>query len=166
VSEMTIRPAHEDELPAVGELTYQAYLADGHLTGREDSNYAGQLKDARPRYQEADLLVAVDGANTLLGTVTIAHPGSTWREIGRDDELEFRMLAVSPSARGRGVGETLTRHVLDEAARQGFTAVVLSSSTNMHAAHRLYERLGFRRTPDLDWNPEPDVPLITYRVDL
>jgi len=166
MSEVTIRPAREEDLPAVGELTFEAYQANGYLEGREDGAYAGKLKDARPRQQEAELLVAVDEAGALLGTVTIAHPGTAWREIGQDDELEFRMLAVSPAARGRGIGEALTRRVLDEATEQGFRAVVLSSSKSMHAAHRLYERLGFRRTPDLDWTPEPDVHLVTYRLDI
>lgn len=166
MSEVTIRPAREEDLPAVGVLTFEAYNSDGHIAGGPDSYYAKQLANAQPRYQEAELLVAVDGAGTVLGTVTIAHPGSPWREIGRDDELEFRMLAVSPLARGKGVGEALARHVLDEAARLGLTAVVLSSSGTMHAAHRLYERLGFRRTPDLDWSPVPGAPLLTYRLDL
>jgi ribosomal protein S18 acetylase RimI-like enzyme len=166
MSELAIRPAGEADLPAVGELTAEAYRADGHLAGREDGSYAKKLADARPRYQEAELLVAVDGQGTVLGTVTVAHPGSTMREIGRSDELEFRMLAVSPAARGRGVGEALTRRVLDRAAELGFTAVVLSSSETMRAAHRLYERLGFHRTPELDWSPEPDIQLITFRLDL
>ena len=163
---MTIRPAREEDLPAVGALTFDAYHQGGHLSGGPDSYYAKQLANARPRYQEAELLVAVDAAGTILGTVTIAHPGSTWREIGRDDELEFRMLAVSPLARGRGVGEALTRHVLDEAARLGFTAVVLSSSGSMRMTHHLYERLGFRRTPEKDWSPVPGAPLLAYRLDL
>jgi len=166
MSELTIRAAREDELDAIGRLTYDAYLADGHLAGREHGAYAAKLADARPRFTEADLLVAVDDDGTLLGTVTIAHPGSSWREIGREDELEFRMLAVSPAARGRGVGEALTRTVLDRAAELGLRAVVLSSSKSMTTAHRLYERLGFRRTPELDWVPEPGVSLITYRVEL
>jgi len=161
-----IRRAREEELPAVGRLTFEAYRADGHLAGREDGYYAGQLANARPRYEEAELLVAVDDAGTLLGTVTIARSGSSWREIGRPDELEFRMLAVSPTARGRGVGEAMTRRVLDRATELGLAAVVLSSSADMRAAHRLYERLGFRRTPDLDWSPEPTISLITYRLDL
>lgn len=162
---MAIRLAREEDLPAVGALTFDAYRANGYLAGREDGYYAGGLANARPRYEEAELLVAVDDAGTVLGTVTIAQPGSSWREIGRPDELEFRMLAVSPAARGRGVGEALARRVLDRAVELGFTAVVLSSSEKMHAAHRIYERLGFRRTPELDWSPEPDVPLITYRLD-
>jgi GNAT superfamily N-acetyltransferase len=166
VSEVTIRPAREEELTAIGELTFEAYRTNGYLAGREDGSYARQLSNARPRYEEAELLVAVDDAGRLLGTVTIAEPGSPWREIGTDDQLEFRMLAVSPAARGRGVGELMTRWVLDCAVERGFAAVALSSSEKMHAAHRLYERLGFRRTPELDWRPEPDVPLITYRLDV
>lgn len=166
MSELTIRPARADELGAVGRLTSDAYLADGYLAGREDGAYAKKLADARPRYEQAELLVAVDDDDTILGTVTIAGPGSTWREVARDDELEFRMLAVAPAARGRGVGEALTRRVLDRAVELGFRAVVLSSSKDMATAHRLYERLGFRRTPELDWAPEPTVPLITYRVEL
>ncbi|TDV54105.1 GNAT family N-acetyltransferase [Actinophytocola oryzae] len=166
MSEVTIRPAGEEDLPAVGEVTYEAYHTDGHVPGREQSDYGNVLRDARARYEEAELLVAVDEAGAVLGTVTIARPGSKWREIGKDDELEFRMLAVSSAARGRGVGAALTRRVLARAAELGLPSVVLSSSKTMHAAHRLYERLGFHRTPDLDWSPLPTIPLITYRLDL
>jgi hypothetical protein len=33
-------------------------------------------------------------------------------------------------------------------------------------AQRLYARLGFRRTPELDWKPVPSVELLAYRLDL
>jgi ribosomal protein S18 acetylase RimI-like enzyme len=167
MSEVTVRLAREDELPAVGEVTFEAYRANGYLAGREDGRYARKLRDARPRFEETELLVAVDDEDTVLGTVAIALPGTSWRELGGSpDELEFRMLAVSPAARGRGVGEALTRRVLERATELGCRAVVLSSSKLMHAAHRLYERLGFYRTPDLDWSPETNVLLIAYRLDL
>ncbi|MER6536894.1 hypothetical protein ABT215_24450, partial [Streptomyces sp900105755] len=51
----------------------------------------------------------------------------------------------------------------------GCTAVVLSTQPTMHTAHRLYERLGFVRTPDRDWNPLPepaDITLLTYELTL
>jgi ribosomal protein S18 acetylase RimI-like enzyme len=163
MSEVTIRPAREDELGAVGELTMKAYHADGFETS---GPYALKLADARPRAEEAELLVAVDDTGVLLGTVTVAPPGSPWAQVAAPDELEFRMLAVSPAARGRGVGEALTRRVIERAEELGLRAVTLSSSHNMSAAHRLYERLGFRRTPEADWSPVPDVDLITYRLDL
>jgi ribosomal protein S18 acetylase RimI-like enzyme len=163
MSEVTIRPAREDELGVVGELTINAYHADGFETSGE---YALKLADARPRAEQAELLVAVDDTDTVLGTVTVAPPGSPWAQVSGPDELEFRMLAVAPSARGRGVGEALTRRVIERAEELGLRAVTLSSSPNMVVAHRLYERLGFRRTPEADWSPVPGVDLITYRLDL
>jgi hypothetical protein len=36
----------------------------------------------------------------------------------------------------------------------------------MHAAHRLYERLGFTRLPALDWSPSEGVQLLGYTHDL
>jgi ribosomal protein S18 acetylase RimI-like enzyme len=163
MSELIIRPARAEELTAVGELTVSAYRADGFTEAQ--TPYALKLADASARQAEAELLVAVDEEDHLLGTVTIVHPGTPWSEISVAGQLEFRMLAVAPSARGRGVGEALTRHVLDRAAEQGLNTVVMSSSTAMHSAHRLYERLGFHRTPKADWSPAPGVDLITYRLD-
>ena len=39
----------------------------------------------------------------------------------------------------------------------------------MHGAHRIYERLGFVRTPERDWNPLPElvgITLLTYELTL
>jgi hypothetical protein len=36
----------------------------------------------------------------------------------------------------------------------------------MNAAHRLYQRNHFVRVPERDWLPDPDVPLIAFRLDL
>jgi len=163
MSEVTIRPAHPAELADVGRLTVDAYRASGYRIG---GPYAAKLADATPRAHEAELLVAADADDTILGTVTIAPPGSPWAQVAAADELEFRMLAVSASARGRGVGEALTRAAVDRATELGLRAVVLSSSEEMTVAHRLYERLGFHRTPAKDWQPAPAVTLITYRLEL
>jgi ribosomal protein S18 acetylase RimI-like enzyme len=167
MSEITIRPAHESELTAIGDLTIESYGADGFIDdhGATPTPYRLKLADARPRFEEAELVVAVDDTSALLGTVTIAPPGTPWAQVAGPDHLEFRMLAVAPAARGRGVGEALTRRVLDRAVELGLRGVALSSSQDMHAAHRIYERLGFRRTPEADWSPVPDVLLITYRLD-
>jgi ribosomal protein S18 acetylase RimI-like enzyme len=165
MSEFVIRAAREEELAAVGELTIGAYRADDFVA-EISGPYALKLADARTRAAEAELLVAVDDAGAVLGTVTIAPPGSPWAQVAATDELEFRMLAVSPAARGRGVGEALTRRVVERAAELGLRAVTLSSSPEMVVAHRLYERLGFRRTPEADWSPVPGTALLTYRLDL
>ena len=159
---MIVRPAREEELSAVGELTVAAYAE--WLDGERDP-YADHLRNARARFLEAELYVAVED-DELLGTVTLCPVESAWREIGVGNEGEFRMLATAPAARGRGVGAALTQVALDRFRQVGAPALVLSTLPEMTAAHRIYERLGFERTPDRDWRPYPDTLLITYRKDL
>ena len=72
------------------------------------------------------------------------------------------MLAVAKSARGRGIGSSLVRHVLDRAAHEGYRAVVLSTMPAMAEARRLYERLGFTRAPERDWAVIPDLVLPVF----
>ena len=101
-------------------------------------------------------------AGQLLGTVTFVPDGGPLGEIAEPHETEFRMLAVDPSAQGRGVGTALTRHVLAASPPIGKDHVVCSSLAAMRAAHRIYERLGFRRAPERDWSPVPGVDLIAF----
>jgi GNAT superfamily N-acetyltransferase len=160
-----LRRARPEELVAVGELTLAAYVADGFLDN--DDDYASELRAAAHRAAEAELIVAVDPAgHELLGTVTFALFGSHYAEISRTGEAEFRMLAVAPAARGRGIGHDLARWCVDRARELGCKALVLSSLDRMYTAHRLYERMGFQRLPDRDWTPAPDITLVAYRLDL
>ncbi|MEQ4209750.1 GNAT family N-acetyltransferase [Actinopolymorpha sp. B9G3] len=159
-----IRVAQSGEHTSAGDLTVAAYVGAGLLPA--DHSYVHQLGDAKRRAAEAELLVALDRAGALLGTVTYCPPGSTYREIGRDDEGEFRMLAVSPQAHGRGIGEALVRTCLSRARPDGKRGIALSSSTAMHAAHRLYERLGFARDPRRDWTPAPGVSLLAFAREI
>ena len=48
-----------------------------------------------------------------------------------------------PRARGRGVGEALTRVLVDDAAARAVDTVFLSARDD--AVARVYERVGFRR---------------------
>lgn len=156
-----IRAARQDEYAAAGELTASAYIADGFV-GADDA-YVDELRDAATRAAEAELLVAVDRTSgAVVGTVTTCPDGSPFREIARDGEGEFRMLAVAKAARGNGVGEALVRAVLARAHAVGKRAVAMSSAARMTTAHRLYERLGFTRDPKRDWSPLPEVSLLAF----
>ena len=156
-------PTDADELAAIGARTVAAYLADGYLDGGEDG-YADHLRNAGDRARQADLAVAIEDA--VVGTVTSCRAGTPWAEVSGDGEAEFRMLAVAPPARGRGVGAALAGWCVDRARADGCHAVALSTLPVMHGAHRIYQRMGFVRTPERDWFPEPDIPLITYRLVL
>lgn len=162
---MTVRPARPEEYAEIGELTARVYLDAGYT--RPGSAYLPRLRDARSRAEQAELLVAVDDAGKLVGSVTYAAGGSPYAETATGSgEAGFRMLVVDPAGRGLGVGTALVRACLDRARAGGARTVRLSTQPEMHAAHRLYERLGFTRTPELDWSPEPDVHLITYALPL
>jgi len=160
-----LRRAQPEEFLAVGQLTLGAYTADGYLV--EDTDYAAELVGAAHRAAEAELVVAVDPtSHELLGTVTFCLSGSHYAEVSHAGEAEFRMLAVAPEARGRGVCHALARWCVDRARELGCTAVVLCTLDRMHTAHRLYDRMGFSRLPERDWDPTPDITLLAYGLDL
>jgi GNAT superfamily N-acetyltransferase len=162
--EFTIRAAQGHEYAEVGALTERAYRIDGFVD--DSSDYGLELRDAASRASAAELLVAVDAAGRSVGTVTVCLPGSPYVELAEPHELEFRMLAVDRSARGRGVARRLVEAVLARARELGFGRVVLCSIDTMSTAHRLYARLGFRRYPERDWSPVPGIELLAFQLDL
>ncbi|MFE7439603.1 GNAT family N-acetyltransferase [Streptomyces chartreusis] len=167
--DIAIRPAEPDEFDGLGEITARAYLHDGLLDFGESDEYLGELRDVAKRAAAAEVLVAVaDGR--LLGGVTFVPSGGPMADIARSGEAEIRMLAVDRAGRGRGAGEALVRACVDRArATEGCVRIVLSTQRTMHGAHRIYERLGFVRTPERDWNPIPhlvDITLLTYELTL
>ncbi|MFB7272947.1 GNAT family N-acetyltransferase [Streptomyces sp. NPDC056244] len=165
--DFTIREAEPGEYARLGEITARAYLVDGHLDFGEDDPYLYTLRDVATRAAEAEVLAAVDPDGTVLGGVTVVLAGGPWADIAQDGEAEFRMLAVDRAARGRGVGEALVRACVARAQNtEGCIRLVLSTQASMRQAHRIYERLGFVRTPERDWEPLPELPLLAYVLDL
>ncbi|EEP71527.1 GCN5 N-acetyltransferase [Micromonospora sp. ATCC 39149] len=161
-----VRRAVPADFPAVARLTVAAYEADGQLKG--ENSYGVVLADVATRAQTGEVLVAADGATgEVLGSVTFVLPGTPYAELCGPGEAEFRMLAVDPAAQGRGIGAALVEACLSRAAAQGCSAVVICvRSGHAETAHRLYERLGFVRTPERDWSPLPGVELLGLRREL
>lgn len=159
---LTIRVAEGDDLAQVGELTVQAYLSDALVD--PDHWYVDELRDAQRRATQATVLVAVEG-DQVLGTITLAPHGTPYAEIAGPGELELRMLAVHPDARGRRIGEKLMRAAIERGLGWGAHAVVLSTMPEMRSAQRVYDRMGLRRTPERDWSGESGLVFLTYVAD-
>jgi ribosomal protein S18 acetylase RimI-like enzyme len=158
-----IRPVKPHEYAEAGQVVVAAYraLPGAHMSG----SYADELADIAGRVAASEVLVAVD--QRLIGCVTLVpDPQSPWAEGLRDDEVGIRMLAVLPDAQGRGVGESLVQAGIARARKLGRKAIFLHSTPWMTGAHRLYQRAGFVRLPERDWQPVPDVPLLAFRLQL
>jgi GNAT superfamily N-acetyltransferase len=155
---VVVRRNRPDSHAAAGAVCVAAY--DPLLTGAED-DYRDRLRDVATRAAQAEVWVAVL-EETVVGVVTYCPPGSPWREIGRDDEGEFRMLAVDPAAQGAGAGTALARLCEERAREHGARGMALSSLATMAAAHQVYGRLGYARDPERDWSPVPGVDLLAF----
>lgn len=158
---LTVAEIRPDQLDEVAELTVGVYRGEG-FSGEE---YEPQLRDAASRAKTATVLVA-ELDDQVVGAVTVATRGGEWAEQAVPGEAVIRMLVVAPQARGAGAGQALVEACLGEARAAGCTLVRLSSQEEMTAAHRLYERLGFTRTPSFDWSPIPGLRLRTYALAL
>ena len=159
---VVVRAASPVDFPRIAELTVGAYRDDGLAP----AEYVPVLADVAARAEMAELLVACTDDGTILGSVALVLDGAFGEVTAGPEEAAFRMLAVDPVARGRGVGEGLVLACLDGARSAGKRRMVLSTDTRMAAAHRLYERLGFMRLPERDWSPLPGVELLVYARDV
>lgn len=156
-----IRAVRPEEYDDVAELTARVYLNEGYGS----PEYEPRLRDVAGRDASAHVLVAVLDER-VVGAVTLASYGSEWAEAAQPDEAVIRMLAVDPDVRGAGTGEALVRACVELAGQDGCGLIRLSTEPAMTVAHRLYERLGFVRTPTDDWEPVPGLRLLGYRLRL
>lgn len=161
-----VRLVRAAEIDLVSDLTENAYTSDYDLP----DGYRLSLRMVADRARAHEVWVAEDRATgAVLGTVSTPRPGSWISELGQPGELDFRLLAVDPAARGRGIGELLTRHVLDLARQRGLDRVVMNSGPEMLGAHRLYDRMGFQRLPERSVTFEDSgrtVTLLTFSFDV
>lgn len=124
-SALRIRPATADDLPGIHAIEKASF---GDPWSRAAFAQAMQSP-------EVHLAVADPGEGApLLGFVAL-------RAVM--DEAEILNVAVSPSARGAGVGRALVRHALDRAGEAGAFSVFLEVRPSNVAALALYRSFGF-----------------------
>ncbi|RKE21066.1 GNAT family N-acetyltransferase [Streptomyces sp. TLI_171] len=157
-----VRRALDHDLPGAAAVSVEAFVGDGYTS--PDSDYVHLLSDTGRRNREAEVLVAVDAAGAVLGCVTFAPGGTAWADVAAPDEGEIRMLAVGAAARGRGAGRALVQAAIDRSRELGLAGMAFSTRPEMVHAHRIYDALGFVRTPARDWQPHPGLELMVYTM--
>jgi ribosomal protein S18 acetylase RimI-like enzyme len=176
-----LNPGYAPELRALGTqgdgTVLVAVPEDGPPGGSADGGTAGGSEDGGTADAPADGGTAAgsgdgpgrglaNGAGLIAGTIMLVTWPLAGELVGGPDEAEIRALAVAPGVQNGGVGTGLLLTALNWAELAGARRVVLSTLPEMRAAHRLYERNGFRRLPDRDWSPRADVQLLAYILEL
>ncbi|HEX6746477.1 MAG TPA: GNAT family N-acetyltransferase [Longimicrobium sp.] len=154
------KPAEYAEIAAVNVAAYEEFRARIDDAGwtRMRANISGIAREA-----ETSTVLVARGGDGVLGAVLYYAPGTTIPPLA-PEWASIRTLAVSPAARGRGVGEALVRECIARARADGAAALGLYTTAMMGTAIALYERLGFVRDGDLP--PRHGHPCWRYRLDL
>ena len=111
---MTLRPAHESDVPALVEVARRSWLSAfaaapaAFIQERQARDFE---REWYPRYWRDMTVAEEDGV--LLGVVQPMHD-------------EVNGLWVEPFAQGRGVGSALLRHAEQQIAAAGFGRVWLT----------------------------------------
>jgi ribosomal protein S18 acetylase RimI-like enzyme len=144
-----IRLATPLDFPAINLLCVEAYRDFESAIGparwqemKETLSHASDLS----RY--GDLIVAEDGQG-LLGVVVYVPPGRSDGTIIPSQWATIRMLAVSPSHRGKGIGKKLTEKCIERARRDRAERIGLTTGEMMTVALPMYERMGFEKDAEL-----------------
>jgi GNAT superfamily N-acetyltransferase len=164
---VAIRDALDGELDAIRDLTLAVYRE--YATVMTPDAWAGLEGAVRAALEAADAQrIVADDDGTLIGSVTLFPPDSVayGEYTGALPAPELRLLAVSRTQRGRGIGRALVEECIRRARRDGATALGLHTSSSMAIARDLYLRMGFERAPELDFFPPGAEHVEGYRLRL
>jgi len=164
-----VREARAADQEIIRKVTLAGFREYESLMPHHWENYQSgilaTLADPKPALQ---LVAEQEGA--IVGTVLLYPAGTRFSGPGRlPDALvfpEIRLLAVSPDARGKGIGTDLLRECIRRSREAGALAITLHTGELMRPAIRIYERMGFVRSPELDFYPAEDLTIMGYRLDL
>ena len=156
---MNIRDALEQELPYIRELRINAYKehADKIPEDHWKVLYQQISSDVEMHPDIEQIVAEMDGE--IAGSVVLFAPKmDSYKGLLEDepDYPELRMLAVSASARGRGIASALISECIQRTKAKGFTAMGLHTADFMEDAIKLYGHLGFERLPQFDFEPADD----------
>ena len=147
----SIRPARNSELDEIAGLFAPALAP--YRGGVQDwilDAYLAELVDVRPRFEEAEVLVA-EHDECIVGTIAF-YPDvrlEGWSNLPAG-WAGFRALAVAPRRRGTGIGQALVRRCIQRTREIGAETLGIHTISLLTDAVRLYQRLGFVRCPEFD----------------
>lgn len=164
-----IRKALSNEVEMIREQRVKAYEehAQSIPEGHWDTLRRSISSDADEQMGVELLVAELDGE--VVGSVAL-FPSKSDAYKGLVDMLDYpeiRMLAVTPQSRGKGVAEALIKECILRTKASGSKYIGLHTADFMKTAMRLYERMGFIRMPQFDFQPADDGIIVkAYRLSI
>ena len=152
----TIAPLVRDAVPAdysaIREVVIAAYRQYADLISLDIfSPYLADVLDLESHARHGRLLVAE--ADGRVGGFAAFYPDATVQGLGWPPGwASGRGLAVHPAARGLGVARALLASCERLAREAGAPVFAFHTASFMTSAIALYERLGYRRAPEFDFD--------------
>ncbi|MBN4072749.1 GNAT family N-acetyltransferase [Crocinitomix catalasitica] len=166
----TIRDAHPSEFPEVGQLMVSVYSnLEGFPSPEEQPAYYNLLANIGDLTQnlKTRLLIAVSGNGKIGGGVVyfgdMKYYGSGGTAPQEKNAAGFRLLAVNPETRGSGIGRLLSEACIQTAKDDGLPQLIIHTTEAMKLAWGMYERMGFKRSEDLDFLQD-GFPVFGFRL--
>jgi GNAT superfamily N-acetyltransferase len=170
--EYIVREAVPNEFPEIGELMVMVYSQlKGFPTNEEQSDYYKMLANigSLTKNPGTKLLIAVSSNGKIGGGVVyfgdIKYYGSGGTAIKEKNAAGFRLLAVDPDTRGKGLGKLLTEACIQLAKDEKQNQLIIHTTEAMQVAWKMYEKMGFNRSKDLDFMQE-ELPVFGFRLFL
>ncbi|SDR92514.1 GNAT family N-acetyltransferase [Gramella sp. MAR_2010_147] len=171
-SNLKIRLAKPQEFEEIGKLMVKVYSQlDGFPSQTEQPEYYKMLLNIGDltKKPHTDLIVAISEENEVMAAVVYFNDMSVYGSGGtatkEKNSSGFRLLAVDPRFRGKGLGKKLSQVCIDKARKDGNEQVIIHSTKFMQVAWKIYKELGFKRSEDLDfWQGQ--LPVFGFRFKL
>jgi ribosomal protein S18 acetylase RimI-like enzyme len=167
-----IREAKPQEYTELGTLMVKVYSGlEGFPSSKEIPDYYNSLKNVGDFTQnpKTKLFVAVSESGKVEGGL-VYFGDMRYYGAGGESTLgqragAFRLLAVNPETRGQGLGKKLIQVCFGQARQEGFEYLMIHSTKYMMTAWKLYERMGFEKFPEIDFE-EAGVHVHGFRYKL
>lgn len=160
-----IRDGRFEDLKQVDALMRRAYQEFESSVSTGLAEYLEEARQVHARLDELDLIVA-ERDGRLIGVVTLYRDGSKYYHGWPAEWPAMRLLGVDPKERGKGIGKALVSECLERARKQGAGRVGLHTTPFMLTAQKMYESMGFRHEPSIDFEYAPELRVMGYLIDL
>ena len=156
--DFTVRNAKEEEFKEIGKIMVDVYSTlKGFPKINEQPKYYEMLKNvgSLTTNPNIELIVAASKQGNIGGAVVyfkdMKDYGSGGTATKEKNACGFRLLAVDSDYRGLSLGKELTIECVNRGKKSSSEQIIIHTTKAMQTAWGMYERLGFKRSEDLDF---------------